>query len=110
MNVLYQSCDINVKASCNCAVAVKNGDDVFVFDRCRKIKRKFNGLGGNKDVNIYKTTLYRNGELTPGTSLRDGGEGKKYIVSNAKAVSLILLISVYGQFSPCVESCLMRSC
>ena len=33
VHVVYQRCSQSIQASCNCAVAIQSGDDVFVVDR-----------------------------------------------------------------------------
>ena len=62
----------NGKASCNCAVAVKSGDDIIVIDRC----------GPRKGVKAHPIVprLYLNGELTPGTRIIRQSGGRKYQV------------------------------
>lgn len=71
MRTFYRDC--NKKATCNCAVAIRSGDDVILIDRCgqsAKIQRR-------KRMTIK---IYKNGELTPGTRIRRFGGGKKYEV------------------------------
>ncbi|XP_041370718.1 uncharacterized protein LOC121384400 [Gigantopelta aegis] len=62
----------NGKASCNCAVAVKSGDDIIVIDRCGPQK-----AASDKRRPIVPR-LYLNGELTPGTRVIMQSGGRKY--------------------------------
>ncbi|XP_033756293.1 uncharacterized protein LOC117339037 [Pecten maximus] len=61
VHVLYRRCSNQL--TCNCAVAIKLLDDVFVMDRC----------GARKDRNTkwpFLMHYYVNGELTPGFRLQ----------------------------------------
>ena len=55
---------------CNCAAAIKSGDDVIVFDRCGAMR---DADHAKKDKVIEKT-VYLNGDLTAGTVVRDLGK------------------------------------
>lgn len=77
VHTFYRSC--NKKASCNCAVAVRSGDDVIVLDVCGKTRRS-----GKKRRPLTKK-LFLNGELTPGTSVYQHNKGKKYEVNCRKS-------------------------
>ncbi|XP_059174756.1 uncharacterized protein LOC131954926 [Physella acuta] len=73
-------------ATCNCAVAVKVGDDVISFYGC-------NG----PSVNVQ---MYKNGDLTPGTSVKRLGDGKKYEVyiptrTKVTIENAVTLLNVY---------------
>ena len=70
VRTLQRNC--NKKASCNCAVVVKSGDDVIKIDRCGAKK------GGKKQPLVPK--LYINDELTPGTRIISFNNGKKWKV------------------------------
>ena len=35
---MYQRCGVDIDASCNCGVAVQSGDDVFVLERCFRVR------------------------------------------------------------------------
>ncbi|XP_041368567.1 uncharacterized protein LOC121382945 isoform X2 [Gigantopelta aegis] len=65
----YRSC--RGKASCNCAVSVKSGDDVIVIDRCGP------RATSTKKIPLM-VKLYKKGELTPGTRIRRMAGGLKY--------------------------------
>ena len=67
VQVIYQKCDQSTNASCNCAVAVKSGDDVFVLDKCRR--------KGQTGQITASAIVYANGNLTKGTRVfrKDGG-------------------------------------
>lgn len=71
MRTFYRNC--NGKASCNCAAAIRVGDDVIVFDKCGA------SASSKKDTPI-DIRLILNGELTPGTKIFRHGGGKKYKV------------------------------
>lgn len=74
VRTFYRKCNKG-RATCNCAVAVRSGDDVIVIDRC----------GPTSTAGKYKAlkiTLYLNGELTKGTKVLAFGGGKKYEVSS----------------------------
>ncbi|KAK3585503.1 hypothetical protein CHS0354_003355 [Potamilus streckersoni] len=74
VHTFYQSCGTSGDKgpSCNCGVFVKSGDDVFVIDQC---KRK-----DKPDKKAMEALLYKNGEITPGTTIRMGDDGKRYYV------------------------------
>ena len=59
--------------ACNCAVAIRSGDDIILIDSC-----------GPRDAPYAAGTLvvrfYLNGDLTPGTSLHQYDDGLKYEV------------------------------
>ena len=70
--MFYRSC--NGKASCNCAVAVRSGDDVIVVDRCGAT------MGKSKKKTPMKLRMFLNGDLTEGTEVFRQSGGKKYMV------------------------------
>ncbi|XP_033756295.1 uncharacterized protein LOC117339040 [Pecten maximus] len=70
VHTFYRSC--NGKASCNCAVAVKSGDDVIVFDICGRKK--------TDRVQPLLKKMYLNGDLTPGTYVFQKNSGATYII------------------------------
>ncbi|KAL3863773.1 hypothetical protein ACJMK2_005508 [Sinanodonta woodiana] len=74
VHTFYQSCGQSGdrQPACNCGVFVKSGDDVFVIDQC---KRK-----GQTDKKAMEALLYKNGEITPGTTIKMSGDGKRYYV------------------------------
>ncbi len=83
IHVVYQKCDKTIAASCNCAVAVRSGDDVFVLDRCFRHTKPFNRLRGHtEDTTYLKTVLHLNGDLTPATRIHRKDDGLKYIVGS----------------------------
>lgn len=69
VNTFYRKC--NRHASCNCAVAVKSGDDVILIDRCGPKE------GRRTPVDV---SVFANGDLTPGTHIYRFLEGKRYEV------------------------------
>ena len=84
MNAVYQRCERDVLATCNCGVMVRSGDDVLVIDRCaRRRQRMPPPLQGFSDAYapIMSVMLYLNGRLTPGTRVHQLANGHKYIVS-----------------------------
>ena len=81
---MYQRCERDVLATCNCGVMVRSGDDVLVIDRCvRRRHRMPPPLAGFSDDHgpIMSVVLYLNGKLTPGTRIHQLADGRKYIVS-----------------------------
>ena len=82
-NTVYQLCGPGINASCNCAVAVKSGDDVIVIDKCRRITPPFYGLGSTSSnpPTVLTTTIYLNGELTPATKIYEEADGMMIYVS-----------------------------
>ncbi|GAB1607640.1 hypothetical protein Ahia01_001047900 [Argonauta hians] len=70
VRTFYRSC--NGFASCNCAVAIRSGNDVILIDRCGPIARSFQ--------TSMTTKLYLNGQLTPGTRIISFQGGQKYEV------------------------------
>ena len=79
----------NGLASCNCGALIKIGNDVIRIDRCPKRRRS--------RYLPMKAYLFKNGELTPGTTF--GIRGRTFVVS-------LLAYTI-----TCVERCyLSRSC
>ena len=72
VHVFYRKCG-NI-ASCNCAVAARAGDDVFIIDKC--------GPSAQNTLGFYPLTvrLFRNGLLTPGFKLLSRFEGREHKV------------------------------
>ena len=72
--MIYQTCeaDQSSEATCNCGVAVRSGDDVFVAERCRRDD------GADQPL---RSQLYLNGELTQGTFIFSEYEGQRFHVS-----------------------------
>lgn len=77
VQVIFQRCSSN--ANCNCAVAVKSGDFVFVVDRCR---RHGDSCQGNVSCGgLLRTSSYMWERVTPGTKIFRKNEGRAYEVS-----------------------------
>jgi len=70
--VFFRKC--GTIASCNCAVAARAGDDVFIIDKC--------GASADNSLGFYPLTvrLFRNGALTPGFRILSQFEGREYKV------------------------------
>ena len=86
VNAVYQRCERDVLATCNCGVMVRSGDDVLVIDRCvRRRHRMPPPLDGFSDERapVMSVLLYLNGKLTPGTRVHQLADGRKYIVSSS---------------------------
>ena len=86
VNAVYQRCERDVLATCNCGVMVRSGDDVLVIDRCaRRRQRMPPPLEGFSDAYapIMSVMLYLNGRLTPGTRIHQLANGHRYIVSSS---------------------------
>lgn len=69
----------NGRASCNCAIAVRSGDDVIVVDICG-VKRK-----RGKKIPL-KAYMYLNGDLTSGTSIISYKNGINYKVKKEQVL------------------------
>ncbi|XP_046563492.1 uncharacterized protein LOC124272364 isoform X1 [Haliotis rubra] len=66
--------------TCNCAVAIKSGDDVITFTGCHGSTRQtYFGRFFHQTTSIT-VEMYKNGDLTPGTTVRRIGCGRKYEV------------------------------
>ncbi|XP_078311454.1 uncharacterized protein LOC111132750 [Crassostrea virginica] len=89
VHTFYRSC--NKRASCNCAVAVRSGDDVIVLDVCGQTRST-----GKKKRRPLTKKLFLNGELTPGTSVFQHRKGKKYEINLPTGGQVI--IKPQGQF------------
>ena len=69
-------------ATCNCAVAIRSGDDVIIMDRCGAGKPDENGALSTEKDRRMTMAMYLNGELTEGTSIEKKKGGKKFYVSH----------------------------
>ncbi|KAK7469526.1 hypothetical protein BaRGS_00036472, partial [Batillaria attramentaria] len=69
VHTFYRNC--NGHASCNCAVAVRSGDDVILIDRC--------GPESGETIPL-DISVYANGDLTAGTYIYSFLEGRRYKV------------------------------
>ncbi|XP_060579493.1 uncharacterized protein LOC132736386 isoform X3 [Ruditapes philippinarum] len=102
VRAVYYKCSKRSHATCNCAVAVKSGDDVITVTGCQGtthgghpgqghgigllLQQMFgthghaHGHGHNDELAKTPMTIqiYKNGELTPGTYIRRIGCGQKY--------------------------------
>lgn len=77
--MIYQACGPTTRESCNCAVAVKSYDDVFVVDKCRL---RSNGSSDNPEsLRVMKVTLFVNGRLNQGTRIFRKHGGTSYQVN-----------------------------
>ncbi|XP_071090000.1 uncharacterized protein [Haliotis cracherodii] len=66
--------------TCNCAVAIKSGDDVITFTGCHgQAHRTYYSRFFHHTPSITME-MYKNGDLTPGTTVRRIGCGQKYEV------------------------------
>ena len=85
VQVIYQTCEVgqSSEATCNCGVAVRSGDDVFVAERCRRDD------GADQPL---RSQLYLNGELTQGTFIFSEYEGQRFHVS---ILELVYRVSLY---------------
>jgi len=80
INVRLENCGKVV--SCNCAVAVKAGDDVIVIDRCgrRKVNLAHGASFPEGWRTVHKHVLEQGGSLTHGLKIYEYDEGRKYTV------------------------------
>lgn len=88
VHTFYRRC--NGRASCNCAVAVKAGDDVLLVDKCGPTE---SSTGGFYPITVE---LFRNGILTPGFQILSYYEGRKIKVGWCQYCALIIL-SAYSK-------------
>ncbi|KAH9523928.1 hypothetical protein Btru_047521 [Bulinus truncatus] len=86
VHTFFRPC--NGRAACNCAVTVKSGDDVFLFDRC--------GPKESEILDALDIKLFRNGELTANTYIIQQSEGRKYTILLPTGTKVIIHIG--GQF------------
>lgn len=82
VHTFYRRC--NGRASCNCAVAVKAGDDVLLVDKCGPAE---SSTGGFYPITVK---LFRNGILTPGFQILSYYEGRKIKVGLCQYWAFIL--------------------
>ncbi|XP_059165052.1 uncharacterized protein LOC131947771 [Physella acuta] len=76
VQVNYRSCSSSrMTATCNCITAVQSGDDVVVFNSCDARQNKQRPDAAAIDVQIFI-----NGELTPGTKIKQLAGGQQYEV------------------------------
>jgi len=81
---VYQRCERDVLATCNCAVMVRSGDDVLVIDRCVRRRHRMpppSEYFSDDHAPAMSVQLYVNDRLTPGTRVHQLADGRKYIVS-----------------------------
>lgn len=84
---MYQKCGANIDATCNCAVAIKSGDDVITFDRCRRVTsdhlttNPYSAAAHASNFTRMTTQMHLRGELTVGTKVFEQADGKKHVVS-----------------------------
>ena len=74
VHTFQRECNGYPGATCNCAVAVRSGDDVIVVDRC----------GAEKTTEISDVLSFKafvNGELTPGTEVTKLPGGSEFMVN-----------------------------
>jgi hypothetical protein len=72
VRTFYRRC--NRVAACNCAVAVRSGDDVILVDVCGPSMKK------TSRRTPYTLKMYLSGDLTPGTEVIRKSGGKTYEV------------------------------
>uniref|UniRef100_A0A0L8G0B6 VWFD domain-containing protein n=1 Tax=Octopus bimaculoides TaxID=37653 RepID=A0A0L8G0B6_OCTBM len=89
VQAFYRKCGVRNGASCNCAAAIRSGDDVIVFDRCGSSKES---KKANKKLDIK---LLLNKKLTKGTSIVKKNNGREYRVN--LPTGTIVIIQVNGR-------------
>ncbi|CAI9738780.1 Willebrand factor D and EGF domain-containing [Octopus vulgaris] len=87
VQAFYRKCGARSGASCNCAAAIRSGDDVIVFDRCGFSK---NSKKANKKLDIK---LFLNKELTEGTHIVKKNNGREYRVYLPTGTIVIIQLS-----------------
>ncbi|XP_013398006.1 mucin-17 [Lingula anatina] len=83
VHAFYKKCH---RATCNCGVGVKSGDDVIMIDRCQGLKTKRTKKSKKSKRSKYsrgttypvQVNIYKNGELTPGTRIFSTNRGQSY--------------------------------
>ncbi|XP_064612523.1 uncharacterized protein LOC135476426 [Liolophura sinensis] len=78
----FQSCGGD--GSCTCAVAVRSGDDVLVIDSCDR--------PDGSELPL-EATLYKNGELTPGTVITSDNEGRVHKVTLPSGTHIVIEVT-----------------
>lgn len=76
---VFQKCERNGSATCNCGVSVRIGDDVFVVDRCRRKKYTC-----PDDSCPMEVKLYTNGAFSTGTRIFRKLGGLQYEVGESQ--------------------------
>ncbi|KAK2143001.1 hypothetical protein NP493_4675g00004 [Ridgeia piscesae] len=92
VHTFYRRCSsgATTQATCNCAVAVRVDDDVIVVDKCGPTRT-------GQATFPMTVKLYKNGELTPGTSVVRLANGLKYQV-HLPTGSIVTIHQSYGNF------------
>ncbi|XP_059165058.1 von Willebrand factor D and EGF domain-containing protein-like isoform X2 [Physella acuta] len=74
VNVDYRPCVPHLQtATCNCAAAIQSGSSVIVFNSC-------DAKTVRQDATAMDIKIFSDGELTPGTKVRQLGGGQQYEV------------------------------
>ncbi|XP_012946827.1 uncharacterized protein LOC101855535 [Aplysia californica] len=73
VRAFYRKC-AGGRASCNCAVAIRAGDDVILIDKCGPVD------SGANSFYPMTTKMFRKGTLTPGFRVLSQYEGREYKV------------------------------
>ncbi|XP_064599655.1 uncharacterized protein LOC135466195 isoform X2 [Liolophura sinensis] len=68
------------RPTCNCGIAVRAGDDVITLSRCEIGEQHHHDHHHHHSSQSMALQLYKNGELTSGTTVRRLGCGQKYEV------------------------------
>lgn len=75
-----------LRPTCNCGIAVRAGDDVITLSRCGNGDHRVDDHHHHHDDHHHHSSqsmalqLYKNGDLTSGTTVRRLGCGQKYEV------------------------------
>ncbi|BFZ01819.1 hypothetical protein BsWGS_04858 [Bradybaena similaris] len=106
VHTFYRKCNGN-RAACNCAVTVKSGDDIILFDRC--------GTVSSGKTPHLKIQVYLNGNLTANTHIIQELEGRKYRVilptgTEVKVVVTPKFLNVWVQSSAADFNSIMGLC
>ncbi|XP_056005498.1 uncharacterized protein LOC130050218 isoform X3 [Ostrea edulis] len=83
VRTFYRKCD--TRASCNCAIAVRSGDDVILVDVCGPT------MGKSPKQTPYTIKMYLNGDLTPGTEVIRRFGGKTYEIILPTGAKVIVM-------------------
>jgi hypothetical protein len=81
----YRKCNNN-RASCNCAVVVKAGDDTVRIDRCGKEGEQ------NGKKNPLAVDMFLQREMTTGLSVAQFSDGKKYEITLPSSTKVVVRV------------------
>ncbi|XP_059165060.1 uncharacterized protein LOC131947776 [Physella acuta] len=90
VQVNFGPCSASPVATCNCKTAIQSGDDVIVFNSCDAKQNRLRSNAAALNVQIIQ-----NGELTPGTKIKQLGGGQQYDVLLPTGTVVSVMPSMY---------------